>query len=253
MATSTSRLALTKPVTSENYDVSIFNANADKVDAAAGFQPVTSTTRPAAPYSGQAIRETDTGKLYVHAGTVPASAGWKQVPTTDVNVDLGSAVLINWGADVNLYRSAANTLKTDDALVVVGSLSASGGLVVTGNASVSGSAAVTGNMTVGGTLNVTGTLSQGGKAVQLKNRIFSASIAIVPTGANTPTMGTLSYGTTLDGTVFRAQATANTTAPGTLVTGVGVGTVTASACQVWLTRANTTSTNIHVLVIGSDA
>lgn len=251
MATSTSRLGLTKPVTSENYDVSIVNANSDKVDAAAGFQPVTSATRPVAPYSGQAIRETDTGKTYVHAGTVPASAGWVQVLNVASNVDLGASVVINWGADVNLYRSAANTLKTDDALIVVGSLSASGGLVVTGNESVSGSAATAGNMTIGGTLNVVGTLSQGGKAVQLKNRIFSGQIDITPV-ANTPTSATLNYGLTLDGTVFRAQATYQGTAPGTLVTGVAVGVPSASACQVWVTRTNTTVTRVNVLVIGSD-
>lgn len=251
MATSTSRLGLTKPVTSENYDVAIVNGNSDKVDAAAGFAPVTSATRPAAPFNGQAIRETDTGKTYVHNGSVPASAGWVQLPNVASNIDLGSAVVINWGADVNLYRSGANTLKTDDALIVVGSLSASGGLVVTGNESVSGSAATAGNMTIGGTLNVVGTLSQGGKAVQLKNRIFSGQISIVPV-ANTPTSGVLTYGVTLDGAVFRAQATAATGVPGSTVLGVGVTPTSASACTVYVTRTNTTSTLINVLVIGSD-
>jgi hypothetical protein len=252
MATSTTRLGLVKPLTSENYDVTIVNSNSDKVDAAMGFAPVTSGTRPAAPFNGQTIRETDTGKTYFHNGSTPASAGWVQIPNVSSNIDLGSSVVINWGADVNLYRSAANTLKTDDAFIALGQISASGGLVVTGNETVSGSSSVAGNASVGGALAVTGTITQGGKPLQLKNRLFSGSITITPV-ANSATLGTLTYGTTLDGTVFRAQATANTAVPGGTVLGVSVGTVTASACQVYVYRTNTTNTVVHVLVIGSDA
>lgn len=251
MATSTSRLGLTKPAGTENIDVSILNANADKVDAVMGFTPVTSATRPASAFSGQAIRETDTGATYVHNGTVPISGGWVQILNAASNVSIPASAQLIIGVDTNLYRSGANSLKTDDAMIVVGSLSASGGLVVTGNESVSGSSQTTGNMTVGGTLDSAGVLSQNGKAVQLKNRIFSGQITITPV-ANTPTLGTLTYGLTLDGTVFRAQATANTSVIGTTVLGVAVGTVTASACQVYVTRTNTTNTIVNVLVIGSD-
>jgi hypothetical protein len=251
MATTTSRAGLTKPAGTENISIAILNTNADLVDANLGFQPVTSGTRPAAPYNGQAIRETDTGLFYAHNGSTPASAGWVQVLTGAGNVSLPASASFILGADVNLYRSAANVLKTDDALIVVGQLQAQAGLVVTGNESVSGSAATAGNMTIGGTLNVTGTLSQGGKAVQLKNRIWSGQIDITPV-ANTPTSAALSFGTTLDGTVFRAQATYQGTAPGSLVLGVGVGVASATSVPVWVYRTNTTSTRVHVLVIGSD-
>ena len=44
---------------------------------------------------------------------------------------------VQLGADVNLYRSAANVLKTDDALTVVGTLTASGATTLTGLATAS--------------------------------------------------------------------------------------------------------------------
>lgn len=66
---------------------------------------------------------------------------------------------IEWGPgnaarDTNLYRSAANTLKTDDNLVVAQTLS------VTGTAAT-GSQTVTGNLTVSGTVTGTGTADFG--------------------------------------------------------------------------------------------
>lgn len=252
MPTTTTRLALTKPAGSENIDVSVLNANADKIDSVMGFQPVTSTTRPAAPFSGQTIRETDTGATYVHNGSTPASAGWVQIPNVASNIALGSAVAISWGGDTNLYRSAADTLKTDDNLVVALGLTVSGSESVVGNTSVGGSAAITGNATIGGTLNVVGTLSQNGKAVQLKNRIVTGTITIVPSAANTPTSGTFTY-PTLDGSVFRGYVTMNSSVPGTTVTGVAVNGVTSTSCTVVITRVNTTSTSVNVLVIGSDS
>ena len=48
------------------------------------------------------------------------------------------------GADANIYRSAANVLKTDDALTVVGTLTASGAQVHTGALSQAGSATFSG-------------------------------------------------------------------------------------------------------------
>ena len=56
----TTRLGLAKPSDGENYDVDIVNANSDIVDTAIGGREVTSTTRPATPYLGQVIFETDT-------------------------------------------------------------------------------------------------------------------------------------------------------------------------------------------------
>jgi hypothetical protein len=251
MATTTTRLGLTKPANSENIDIAIINTNMDNIDGKINFSPVTSATRPAAPFSGQSIRETDTGRTYVHAGTVPASAGWIQIPNVAANFDLGSSVVINWGADTNIYRSAANTLKTDDALVVVGAVTASAALTVGTNLTVSGSAAITGNTTVGGTLNSTGVLSQGGKAVQLKNRILSGQVTITPIAASA-TPGTLVYGATLDGTVFRAWASPQVNTSTMTIDSCYVGSVTASACTVYLERSVVTNTVINILVVGSD-
>lgn len=73
MSGSTTRLSLYKPGggssgaygADETADIDKLNDNADKIDAAMGARNVTSTTRPATPYDGQLIKETDTGKLLV--------------------------------------------------------------------------------------------------------------------------------------------------------------------------------------------
>ena len=71
MATTTTRLALTKPAGTDVVDIDVLNANSDKIDAAVGAFNCTSTTRPASPYAGQLIYETDTTYHYVYSG------GWK--------------------------------------------------------------------------------------------------------------------------------------------------------------------------------
>lgn len=64
MPTSTPRLGLTKPLTSESYDVGVHNGNMDLLDAApANVTVCTSTTRPSAPDNGDVIYETDTENL----------------------------------------------------------------------------------------------------------------------------------------------------------------------------------------------
>jgi hypothetical protein len=65
LATSTTRLALTKPDTTDLVDISVLNTNFNKIDSAAGAFVCTSTTRPATPYSGQIIYETDTDQSFV--------------------------------------------------------------------------------------------------------------------------------------------------------------------------------------------
>lgn len=69
MATTTTRLALTKPAGTDVVDIDVLNANSDKLDAAAGATICTSTTRPASPYSGQIIYETDTGFFKTRSGS----------------------------------------------------------------------------------------------------------------------------------------------------------------------------------------
>lgn len=131
--TNTPRLALDKPADDGTDLVNVqedLNANFDKIDTAVGFQIVTSTTRPSSPYAGKPITESDTSyRSYFHNGTSPASAGWVEIPnsssTFGADLTLASDKKLNIG-DANLYRSAANTLKTDDSLTVTGDLTVSG-------------------------------------------------------------------------------------------------------------------------------
>jgi hypothetical protein len=69
----TSKLALAKPrggssgsTPAEQVDIDVLNGNFDKLDAASGDTICTSTTRPAAPYDGQQIFETDTRRSLVY-------------------------------------------------------------------------------------------------------------------------------------------------------------------------------------------
>ncbi|AVH60015.1 MULTISPECIES: hypothetical protein [Streptomyces] len=103
---STTRLALYKSKSdgSElvNYTQDI-GQNWDKVDAAAGFQAATSSTRPSTPYSGKPIFETDTFyRTLFSNGTSPASASWVEIPNSSAtfnnNLKLASGKQVNIGA-----------------------------------------------------------------------------------------------------------------------------------------------------------
>lgn len=131
-----------------NYTTDL-GQNWDKVDAAVGFQIVTSSTRPSSPYSGKPIAESDTGKLYYSNGSAPASASWVEIPqptnsftltgtkTITLNGTAGSTTKLialvsgdtfnrfeqtadgtmNWGpgsgaTDVGLARTGTSTLGT---------------------------------------------------------------------------------------------------------------------------------------------
>lgn len=160
----TSRLGLVKPNpgTGELVNVAAqINASYDKIDAAIGATPCTSTTRPTAPFHGQFIRETDTRQLYVWNATnsiwtpiiIGGSGGqfqdWLDIGRTavgDFALGVRSSLTstthrfvlqangqMNWGdganpTDVNLYRSGTTTLRTDDNF-------SANGFMVNGNAS----------------------------------------------------------------------------------------------------------------------
>lgn len=85
------------------------------------------------------------------------------------------------------------------------------------------------------------------------NGLFSASsiavgqVSITPSAANTPTSAAVSYGP-LGGTLYTGLALANTTAPGTAVTGVSMSAVGSTSANVWLTRTNTTATGVFWMV-----
>ncbi|WP_393075298.1 hypothetical protein [Streptomyces sp. LN704] len=189
---STTRLSLYKSKSDGSELVSYtqdIGQNLDKLDAAAGFQACTSTTRPAAPYSGKPIFETNTSyRSYFSNGSSPASGSWVEIPNssgvfggnlalaTGSSLSIGAATLtrlsggglnsntnfqrnaaattdvvisglvgadafdrtriyadgkIEFGPgnvtrDVNLYRSGANTLATDDNLNVALNLTVGG-------------------------------------------------------------------------------------------------------------------------------
>jgi len=132
---STTRLGLYKSKSDGSELVSYtqdIGQNLDKLDAAAGFQIVTSSTRPSSPYAGKPIAESDTSyRSYFSNGTAPASASWVEIPNSTgtyggAKLRLASATILEWATDTNLYRSAANTLKTDDSLIVGSNLTVSG-------------------------------------------------------------------------------------------------------------------------------
>jgi hypothetical protein len=75
MATTTTRLGLTKPDFVDVVDISELNTNADDIDAAVGAAVVTSTTRPGTPWSGQIIYETDTLSAKIWNGTAWVGVG----------------------------------------------------------------------------------------------------------------------------------------------------------------------------------
>lgn len=124
-------------------------------------------------WAGLNVRETDTGKLYVSNGSAPISASWQEIVQTNVRTTdellLGNLTRQQrtnatdsawetkatadgnarwfmkangemwWGPgnatqDTNLYRSAANTLKTDDSFVAAGDVTASSGKLNLGSA-----------------------------------------------------------------------------------------------------------------------
>ncbi|KND38489.1 hypothetical protein [Streptomyces acidiscabies] len=196
--TNTSRLGLYKPDGDDNVNVETdLNDNYDLLDIAVGTTICTSSTRPASPYEGQAIYETDTGHFYLSNGTIPLSGSWVDPVANGLlatNITLGgSGTLITvpgrilsqraapsntvldgqvagdsvsrfnlrndgqmeWGTgaatrDTNLYRSAANTLKTDDSLIVSGTTTSTGNLSTGANLDVTGDATIDGDLTVSG-------------------------------------------------------------------------------------------------------
>jgi hypothetical protein len=75
------------------------------------------------------------------------------------------------------------------------------------------------------------------------------TVNITPSAANVPTSVNVG-GFFVAGTTFTAQVTPVTSVPGTTVLGVGAVNPSATDLTIWLTRANTTSTGVHWMVIG---
>lgn len=133
MATSTTRLGLTKPDYVDVVDIADLNNNANKLDAAVGFTICTSTTRPSTPWSGQVIFETNTGLSFVWDGSSWKPAGGSgsikiaaTAPSSPQNGDLW------WDSDNgNLYiyyddGSGAQWVAANGPQVFVGTAAPSG-------------------------------------------------------------------------------------------------------------------------------
>lgn len=161
---------LYKPAVGDDVNVATdINANMDVIDTyGMGFvQVANSGSRPTTVWPGLCIFQTDDSTVWVSNGSSPASGSWFNIPNTTSQTSSNittsatgdNAVTVNitgdgnkrlsilgggrleWGtggtvADTNLYRSAGNTLKTDDSFVaalnlgVGGDVSAGGGVGV---------------------------------------------------------------------------------------------------------------------------
>lgn len=110
MATTTTRLGLRKPATTDLVDVAAdVDGNLDKLDTAAGMVYASSTTRPSTPFQGQPAYESDTGNVVVHNGSSPASGGWEYitvpvVAATSAFSSPNSGQLLMLSTDTDLYR-----------------------------------------------------------------------------------------------------------------------------------------------------
>lgn len=69
----------------------------------------------------------------------------------------------------------------------------------------------------------------------------TGTVTIACTAANTPTSGTATFGVTFASPPV-VQVTANTTVPGTGVSGVAVTGITNTSCSIWVTRNSTSPT-----------
>jgi hypothetical protein len=65
-----------------------------------------------------------------------------------------AANAVNWGADCNLYRTAANAIKTDDALTVALTTTLTGNTTVGGTLGVTGASTLTGALTANGAVTL---------------------------------------------------------------------------------------------------
>lgn len=157
MATATARLGIRLPDPTDLVNVTTdLNAGMSALDAAVGYEVVTSL--PAGPYSGKAITvSTDSYRTYFSNGTAPASGSWVEIPnssgTFGSNLKLASGAQLTIGGDVNLFRNAANVLRTNDALTVDGATTLSSTLAVTGTSTFTGLATFNGGVTVGNSSN----------------------------------------------------------------------------------------------------
>lgn len=174
------------------YDTARIRSVATTVTAGAMQTYLSFDTAKGAPLS-ESLRIDTSGNLLIGTTTTTASGGLIQLATGTT-----AATGILWGTDTNLYRSAANTLKTDDTFTVAADL------IVTPTASAN--------------RNVTITGSNGGNPTI---GVSAGSLAITPATVFASTI------TTIGGATFHITSTALTdgagVAAGTLLTAPTAG------------------------------
>lgn len=91
-----------------------------------------------------------------------------------------------------------------------------------------------------GNVNIAGTIQS-----TSDNALFAhGSTTITPSAANTPTKKSITFSPAFKSTP-NVVVTAQTTVPGTVVTGVGVSNISTTGCDIYVTRTNTTSTVVQ--------
>lgn len=115
MATTTTKLGLTKPDGADLVDIAVLNTNADKIDAAVGASIVTSVTRPSSPYSGQAIYETDSKATSVWVPSIstwqPINAPFVCTSTTRPTVPYQGQVIYETNTDTTYIRNSTSWVR----------------------------------------------------------------------------------------------------------------------------------------------
>jgi hypothetical protein len=100
VATQTSNLKLIKPADGEPQEINDLNFNFDQVDKYPGVFKCTSTTRPASPFTGLHIYETNTKRTYVWDG-IWRLITWPEFENIATNVSAGGTT---WACELQLLR-----------------------------------------------------------------------------------------------------------------------------------------------------
>jgi hypothetical protein len=285
--TPTTRLGMYKSASDGSEDVDYsqdIGQNLDLLDAAVGFQIVTSSTRPSSPYAGKPIAESDTSyRTFFSNGTSPASGSWVEIPNSsgsyggNLNMALGTQLNIGGSLSTAAYAcrfssatgdyiisgrvvgdSASRSTLRADGQIGWGpgnastdtflARSGSAALTLTGSLTTTGAVSVGGNLSTSGTLTTTGNTVVNG-VLTAKNRVVG-SVSITPSAANTPTSQAVVFPSALTGSTFYGVACAATTVPGTQVTGIGITSESSTGCTIYVTRTNTTATIVRYIVEG---
>lgn len=80
-----------------------------------------------------------------------------------------------------------------------------------------------------------------------KKNVVSDNVSITPSAANTPTSKAVTW-SAMDGTPV-VVTSANTSVPGTSVTGTGSTSISSTGATIWLTRNNTNNTTVNYIAI----